>query len=410
MQRTSEDRSGVVTSTAIAHGAAVAAVRCTGYEIESVRAALQEVLAPLGGMPAFVRPGERIALKPNLLLPSSLERAIVTHPAVVAAAALEIQEAGAQAVVVESSGVGVVHAKPVIERAFRRTGYTEMAERYGFEISLDMDYEIVSVPDAVLAKRIEVMSPILRLDGVINLAKLKTHSFMIFTGATKNLFGVIPGLNKGAYHARLNDRRRFADMLLDVATFVSPRLNIVDAILAMEGNGPGTGGTPRVLGMLVAGTDSVAVDVACCRIVGIDTETVPVLVAARERGLWSGRPMDVDTLGIPVADLLVRGYVMPDSYQGIGYGPGGIVARPMQSILRHFNRMPRPKVGRCSLCAACERGCPAKAITLDQAENVAKVDDSLCIRCYCCHEVCPDAAIDLEHTGIGRVFHALRMA
>lgn len=387
----------------------VAAARCTDYEVETVRAALRDALAPLGGMAAFVEPGERIALKPNLLMPSAPERAIVTHPAVVAAAALEVKEAGAHAVVVESSGVGVVHARTVIERSFRRVGYLQMAERYGFEICLDMDYETISAPDAALVKRFEIMSPILRADGVINLAKLKTHAFMIFSGATKNLFGVIPGLNKAGYHARLDDPRRFADMLLDVAYFVAPRLSIVDAIVGMEGNGPGTGGSPRAIGALVAGDDPVAVDVACCRIAGIDTSTVFVLTAARERHLWSGREAEVDTLGVPVSDLRISDFKLPGSYEGIGVGGVPFLDGALRSLLRRFNRRPRPKAGRCTLCAACERGCPVEAITLDRQAKVAKVDDKLCIRCYCCHEICPHAAIDLEHSGMGRLMHRLRL-
>jgi Fe-S-cluster-containing hydrogenase component 2 len=64
-------------------------------------------------------------------------------------------------------------------------------------------------------------------------------------------------------------------------------------------------------------------------------------------------------------------------------------------------------VGRCTLCATCERACPGQAITLDKQAKVAKVDDSLCIRCYCCHELCPQAAIDLDFTGLGRVVNLL---
>jgi len=387
----------------------VVAARCGRYDLETVRAALREVLAPLGGMAAFVKPGERIALKPNVLMPSAPERAIVTHPLVLAAVALEVKEAGAVPVVVESSGTGVIHARPVIERSFRKVGYTDMAERYGFELSSAAEWESVSAPDAVLAKRLEVMSPILQADGVINLAKFKTHMYMIFTGATKNLFGVIPGLNKAVYHARLVDPRRFADMLLDVAYFVRPRLNIVDGIVGMEGNGPGTGGSPRVIGALLAGVDPVAVDVACCRIAGIDPALVPVLAAARDRGLWSGKAADVDTLGVPVADLRVKDFVMPDSYKGMGIGRLGALNDPARRVIRRFNRKPRPKAGRCTVCGSCERACPVQAITLDKEARVAKVDDALCIRCYCCHEVCPEAAIDLEYTGMGQVMHRLRL-
>lgn len=389
--------------------APVAAVRCADYEIETVQAALRGLLDPLGGMAAFVRPGERIALKPNILLGSAPEMAIATHPMVVAAVALAVKEAGGHPVVVESPGMGVAHAKVPIRRAFRKAGYVEAAERFGFELGIDTDWEMVSNPEGRLVKRVEVISGVRRADGVINLAKFKTHMFMTFTGATKNLFGVIPGLNKAGYHARLAEPERFADMLLDVARLVRPRLSIVDGILAMEGNGPGTGGKPRHLGLLVAGPDPVTVDVACCRIAGISSTAVPVLVAARERGLWSGHESDVDTLGVPVAELRVTDFVKPGNYRGMGVGPGGGLDVVLQPILRRFNRMPRPKAGRCTLCRVCEEACPAKAITMDEEARAARVDDSLCIRCYCCHEVCPSAAIDLEFVGVARVLHRLRL-
>lgn len=389
--------------------APVAAVRCADYDVGNVRAALRELLAPLGGMAALVRPGERIALKPNILMGSAPEAAIATHPAVVAATALAVMEEGAHPVVVESPGMGVAHARLPIRRAFRKAGYVEAAERYGFELCLDTDWEMVSNPGARLAKRVEIIGGVRRADGVINLAKFKTHMFMTFTGATKNLFGVIPGLNKAGYHARLAEPRRFADMLLDVAYLVRPRVSIVDGILGMEGNGPGTGGLPRRLGLLVAGSDPVAVDVACCRIAGISCAAVPVLVAAQQRGLWSGRESDVDTVGVPVAELQVKDFVMPGNYRGMGVGAGGSLDVALRPILRRFNRVPHPKAGRCTLCGVCEGACPVEAVSLDKEARTAKVDDSLCIRCYCCHEVCPSAAIDLEFTGLGRVFHRLNL-
>jgi len=183
----------------------------------------------------------------------------------------------------------------------------------------------------------------------------------------------------------------------------------VDAILGMEGNGPGTGGRPRFVGALLAGADPVMVDVACCRVVGADTSAVETLAAAQQRGLWNGRAGEVETLGVPLAGLFVRDFVMPDSYEGIGVGNAGLLQGFMRRLLRRFGRWPVPQVGRCTVCGACEQACPADAITLDERAQVAKVDDSLCIRCYCCHEICPDAAIDLEHSAMGRVLHRLRL-
>lgn len=387
--------------------APVVAARCTEYQVPAVEAALRWALAPLGGMKAFVRPGERIALKPNLLLGTAPEQAITTHPAVVAAVASLVREVGAYPVVVESPGSGIVHVQTVVDRVYRRTGLREAAESYGFELNLDMRWGPVPHPGGRLIRRLEVMSPIMEADGVINLAKFKTHTFMTFTGATKNLFGVIPGLNKVGYHGKLADRLRFADMLLDIMELVRPRLSIIDAIVGLEGKGPGTGGKARPLGFLVAGTETVAMDVVCCRIARIDTNAVPVLVAARERGLWSGRSADVDTLGVSVADLQVKDFLLPARHtREAGVSPMSPVERLAKPLLREgFSPMPRPKKGRCTLCAACEQACPTKAMSM--GDRVAQVDDKLCIRCYCCHEVCPSAAIDLEFTGLGRAVHRL---
>jgi uncharacterized protein (DUF362 family)/Pyruvate/2-oxoacid:ferredoxin oxidoreductase delta subunit len=388
----------------------VVATRCTDYEFEAVRAALRRVLAPLGGMGAFVLPGERIALKPNLLLGTAPELAITTHPAVVAATAAEVRQAGAVPIVVESPGSGIVHTRALIDRVYRKTGYREAAERHGFELNLDTGYSSVSHPEGRLVRRFEVMDPILKADGVINLCKFKTHTFQTFTGATKNLFGVIPGLNKVGYHGRFADPVRFGEMLLDVAAFVHPRLTIMDCVVGLEGKGPGTAGSPRPLGFLLAGIDTVAIDAVCCRIAHIDPAAVPVLVAARERGLWSGRAGDVDTIGVAVADLQVPDFQLPARQaRERGDSPVGLVERLSRPVLRGgFTPMPRPKKERCTRCASCEQACPTGAISI--GDEVAKVNDDLCIRCYCCHEVCPYAAIDLEFKGFGRVVNRLGLA
>ena len=389
----------------------VSIVRCGDYELEHLRAALSDLLAPLGGMQAFVKPGERIGLKPNIILPASPERAICTHPLLVAAVALAVKEAGGYPVVVESPGAGVVPLKSVMVGVFRKAGYRDVADRYGFELSYDTGWEVVSNPEGRRVHRVELLNSFLTCDGLINLSKFKTHTFQVLSGATKNLFGLIPGLTKVGYHAKLADPRSFGDMLLDIASLARPRLNIVDAILAMEGQGPSTSGTPRQMGFLLAGSDSVAADLTCCAIAGIDPLAVPMLAAARERGMWRGRADDVETMGVPPAELAVKDFALPGKYlDKSGLGRAQFLANGPRSLMRSaFNRRPRPKVGRCTVCGACAQACPGKAIEMDKQMRVALVDDDKCIQCFCCHEVCPNAAIDLEFTGMGKVMHGLRL-
>ena len=346
----------------------VSIVRCTGYEMEEVRAAVREALGPLGGMAAFVKPGERIGLKPNLLLGCDPDKAVTTHPAVVAAVALEVIEAGGSPIVVESPGSGILPSAKVLERLYRKVGYREVADRCGFSISLETEWEGTPIPDGRTIKRVEVIKSALQVDGIINLPKFKTHAFMVFTGATKNVFGVIPGLTKVGYHGKFPKRDAFAGMLLDVASLVRPRV--------------------------------------CCGIAGFDTGAIPVLAAARNQGLWGGRVADLPVFGPAVADLVLTDFQAPAK----GVASNGLDAPFVGGIGRvllrsGFSSRPRPQVGPCTICGSCEQACPGQAITMDKKARVARVDDDKCIRCYCCHEVCPNAAIELRFTGTGRMMH-----
>ena len=387
----------------------VTIVRCPDYDPERVKAAVVEALDALGGMAGVVRPGERIALKPNLLLPQSPDACITTHPAVVEAVAREVQEAGATPVFLESPAAALPSTPAAITRLYRKTGLLDVAQRLGIEVCTELEPVAVSHTEGVLVKRLDVLAPLLKVDGLISLPKFKTHYFMVFTGAVKNLFGLVPGLAKPGYHAKLDDPGRFADMLLDISTFVRPRLTVMDAVMGLEGDGPGTAGRPRWIGAVVAGRDPVAIDVACCRIGGFDPRLVPVLVAAARRGWWRPEADWPPLNGASPEELKADGLALPGRRRDAA-GFGRLFR--LQDMLVRLARgaltpRPRPKEGRCIACRTCERACPRGAITV--RDGLARVDDGRCIRCYCCHEMCPVAAIDVEFTGMGRVMHTLRL-
>ncbi len=386
----------------------VSIVRCNDYQIDGVRAALHEALAPLGGMAAFVKPGERIGLKPNLLLGSDPDQAIVTHPAVLAAVALEVREAGASPVVLESPGSGIIPSPRVLARQFAKAGYQAVADSNGFELSLETEWDWVPYAEGRAFKKVEIVRSAMQVDGLINIPKFKTHSWMILTGATKNLFGLIPGLTKVGYHGKYPQKERFAEMLLDVAALMKPRLNVMDAVVGMEGQGPGTGGKPRNVGLLLAGADTISMDAVCCGIAGFDLRAVPVVERALAHGLWDGRLAGVPVFGPAVADVAVRDFKPPVK----GVASNGLELPVIGEVGRNFLRngfspRPRPQVGPCTICGSCEQACPVQAISMEKKPRVARVDDEKCIRCYCCHEVCPHAAIELRFTGAGRLMHGL---
>lgn len=222
----------------------VYAVRCTDYAQADEKLGL--LLDMMGGMGRFAREGETLALKANLLESIAPDRAVTTHPSVVAAVATQTAKAGAKAVILDSPGGGHWQNSPAaLEKLYNVTGMAEAARQSGAVLNYDMSREQRSFPQGELVRSFEVLSAPFQADGILNLCKLKTHMFMMMTGAVKNTFGLIPGLAKAGCHTRFQSKEQFAHMLLDLCALAAPRLSVMDAVVAMEGEGPGASGTPR---------------------------------------------------------------------------------------------------------------------------------------------------------------------
>ncbi|HID11292.1 MAG TPA: DUF362 domain-containing protein [Candidatus Latescibacteria bacterium] len=273
-----------------------------------------------------------------------------------------------------------------------------MAERRGARLNFDTSVSEVPYPEASVAKRLEIIRPALEADLVINVPKLKTHVYTTFSGAVKNLFGLVPGYTKAGYHAKFNNLIYFSKMLLDIFNFVRPALNVMDGVVALEGDGPGWHGHPRKVGVVMASLDGLALDVAACRLVGIHPERVPTLEIAREQGL-------VDFEGIEIKGCQEKfvGFKMPSVCRDpAGYVQSGFFRSFVHPVLiSMLTARPVPIEDRCSGCGTCLSACPRGAIEV--RGGVAVVDHDLCIRCYCCHELCPYAAIDLRTSWLGRL-------
>jgi len=154
-------------------------IRCQDYSQVDER--LADLLEMIGGMEQFVSAGERgVVLKPNLLRPAEPEKAITTHPTVVAAVGKMAKAAGAVAVIAESSG-GAPYQERVLRELYQATGMDRAAEEAGIELNLDDRFEAVSFPNGHLIKRFDVISAVKEADGVINLCKFKTHTYMGMT-------------------------------------------------------------------------------------------------------------------------------------------------------------------------------------------------------------------------------------
>ena len=372
--------------------------RAANYDLEKVDLALAAALKPFGGIGAFVSPGQKVLLKVNALMPANPKRAVSTNPAVVAAVAKAVLMVGATPIIGDSPG-GPYQPK-LLETTYRATGMWDLAERLGIEVNLDCSSFDLIYPDGRLSKRFQVIQPVQECDVLINISKLKTHGFMMYTGAVKNLFGVIPGMAKAEYHLKMSAEADFATMLVDLCEAVTPTLSIMDGIIAMEGDGP-SGGKPRTMEAILVSANPHALDLAACGLIGLTPQQVPTLQEAVNRGLVPHDVTQLELLGEPLSSLAVKDFLLPKHRVRRTRK-----TKPQHSISKILAEYMKPKPvfskRRCTRCGRCAESCPPQCLILDS--KVPQVDMKRCIRCFCCHELCPRQAVRIVRPMLARWF------
>jgi uncharacterized protein (DUF362 family)/Pyruvate/2-oxoacid:ferredoxin oxidoreductase delta subunit len=364
--------------------AKVAIVRCADYKNTHVEAALSKSLTLLGGIRKFVKKGDRVLLKVNLLTGRKPEDAVTTHPSVVRAVIRLVKAAGGKPSVADSPSASSIHS---FDHQAEVCGLKQVCEELKvplFELSEPIQ---TPVPNGKVAKSFMLSGKLKDFDVIINLPKLKTHSLTGFTGGIKNLYGCVSGRHKGYYHIIAQDGQRFSEMLLDLFSVVKPQLNILDAVVSMEGNGP-SAGDPRRTELILAATDALALDAVACAIIDMEKE-VPVLNIAKKRKMPQAELSHIEVLGEPIHKVKVKDFKRPGSMAMF------MIPTPVRKLVRNFIlRKPVVVPEICINCGSCARVCPKNAITMERGRPVFDYD--LCIRCYCCQEVCPQKAIVLK--------------
>lgn len=371
----------------------VVLIKCESYHLEEVRAAVKKGLDFLGGAGQFSAAGEKIVIKPNMLVGDGPDKCVGPHPLVFQALLEQFQQTGAELTFGDSPGFGSPKG------AARQAGLLQVADAKNVPLADFTSTLTLPFPEGNLIKQFTIAKAVHESDGLISLCKLKSHALTRMTGAIKNQFGCIPGLLKPEFHTRLPNVSMFSQMLVDLNLLIKPRLYIMDGIIGMEGNGP-RNGTPRKMKVLLFSTDPVALDTAVCKLISLDPALVETLVYGEKFGLGS---RNIEIIGDDWEALVQADFDVNREKQSTSSADSGLAGKLMRQFVT-----PRPLIdyARCNHCGQCVRLCPAEPKALSQVngkDTVPVYDYSNCIRCYCCQELCPHEAITVKVPLLGRV-------
>ena len=371
--------------------ATVALTACNTYEKKELAEAIRKVftLAPLPDIK-----GKRILLKPNILSDASPEKALTTRPEFVREVILYFQGRGAAKIYVGDSpglpGAGFKGEKCGIGAVVRETG--------AIWANFSKEKVMVASQTAKIQKEFKVTSFVNRVDMIISLPKLKTHQLMFFTGAVKNLFGLVPGIAKSTFHVRYPDKNAFGEMILDLYEAIKPAYAIMDGVIGMEGPGPANG-TPYPVKVILGSTNPVALDIIASTVIGYDPLSIPINALALKRNFGIRTPGDITTTGESLDDVKADAFrLIPNKKHTYFIFNVFKNSKFMQQYTLKHKPKPYFIEERCIKCGKCIEICASNANWFKKGQNgkFVAVDYNKCIRCYCCHEVCPADAIEIR--------------
>jgi len=347
----------------------VSIVKCENYELENVLCNLRKAIDN-SKLPEVK--DKMILIKPNILSDVPPELCVSTHPIVVKALIIILKEMGAKKLYVGDS--------PAIHPPKFKAKQSQI-----FQICKDEDVEWLNFHEKTTKKKVPIINRnialVKKLDKVdfcISVAKFKTHELMYTTGAIKNMFGLVPGLNKSKQHVYSPTRKSFAKFICGLFKISKTEYSIMDAIMGMEGAGPGNG-DPRKVGLLIASDDALALDISQAIIMGYNPLDIPIIKCAIKKKLTKTHKIsDINYTNLAANDLIIKDYKIISNKK-----------------LKEKRNVPIFLEEPCIKCKKCIDICPANALSIKNKKII--INEKKCIKCYCCHEVCPANAIKIKN-------------
>ena len=325
---------------------------------------------------------KQILLKPNLLGAFPPEKAVTTNPVVVDAVITYLKIIGKDVILGDSPG-----GSTLIKLVWEKTGMKDLADKHNIPLANFKTGGIIHQRTKNL--KFPITKYIWEADAVINLSKYKTHSLMSYTGAVKNLYGLIPGLKKSDYHKEHPDHVQFAKVISGLYSLVKDRIaiNIMDGIVGMEGEGP-SAGDPRNFGVMFASKSASALDYVASSMMGFQPEKLEYILPSLESD-----NIEVTEIEIPEEWQKFKFHKVKIKKIGLYIKILAYSPKILKDVFKkHFTYYPDFN-DKCRKCNICVESCPMQVMTLNKGDAHPTIDYDKCIKCMCCHEMCPYQAI-----------------